>query len=113
MLLSKNDILKARDFKLREVKVPQWGGSVMIKTLSSKDKGAFEQKTTTENLDLSKIMAEYASLIICDEDGNRLFSREDIDELSEKSASALELVFNEGRDLNNFTEEDLEALAGN
>jgi len=113
MLLSKSDILKARDFKMREVEVPQWGGSVMIKTLSSKDKGAFEQKTTADKLDLSTIMAEYCALIICDEDGKQLFTREDVEQLAEKSAAALELVFNEGRDLNTFTEKDLEALAGN
>lgn len=113
MLLTKSKILNAKDFKLREVEVPQWGGSVMIKTLSSFDKGLFEQKTSGANLDLSTIMAEYAAMIICDEKGNRLFTAEDVMELAGKSAFALEHIFNEGRDLNNFTEEDLEALAGN
>jgi len=112
-ILSKDQIMGVQDVRTKEVAVPEWGGSVLIRTLSAGDKGRLEQKMTRADLDYSTVMAEYASLIVCDEEGKRIFSAKDIAALSEKSASALQKIFDAGQELNSLSRQDIEAIAGN
>jgi hypothetical protein len=113
-LLSKSDILNADDRKTERVEVPEWGGSVLVRSLSGAERDKFESdsvdqktgKTKTENF-----RARLLSLCIVDEDGKRLFeSRGDIAMLGNKSVAALQRVFNKCQELNGFSEEDIEEL---
>lgn len=112
-LLNKDEILSINDAAFKEVEVPEWGGSVMIKTMTAGEKGKFEQKMLGKTVDYSTVLAEYASLIICDEDGKRLFTAADIKKLADKSASSLQKVFDAGQSMNAMNQDDIEELAGN
>ena len=56
------------------------------------------------------LRAKLCSQTICDEDGKKLFTPADVKELSEKSALALQRVFEVAQRLSGLTEEDLEEL---
>lgn len=111
--LSRDEILSAKDARLKEIEIPQWGGSVMIKTMTAGEKGKFEQKMLNKNLDYSKVLSEYAAIIVCDEEGNSLFTPKDIEALANKSSAAMQKIFDAGQELNNVTQDDIETLAGN
>jgi hypothetical protein len=104
MALSKSDILSVEDIKIKEVKVPEWGGSVFIRQLSRGqadeyfarrfDKSNLKQRGRDQSEVESSVtlFGHDAWLVaqgVCDEDGKRLFSNADVKELEKKNANAI------------------------
>jgi hypothetical protein len=118
-ILSKNDILAASDFATEEVYVPQWGGSVFVRTLSGRERDEFESSTVKmkngkQEPDMVNFRARFVALCVVDEQGQRLFkTRADIDMLGSKSVAALQLLFNKAQELNSMSEDDVEELTSN
>lgn len=122
--LTREQILDAPDSKLEPVEVPEWPdasgdpGIVYIRTISGTERDQYEQGTMQlrGNTVIPKLERARTKLIVltaCDEDGNRLFTTDDIRDLAKKSARPLERIFDKARDLNGFTNQDLEELVGN
>ena len=57
--------------------------------------------------------AKLASMILCDEDGNRLFTEKDINALSKKSASALQEIWLVGVKRMSISDSEVEELEKN
>lgn len=118
-ILSKNDILAASDFATEEVFVPQWGGSVFVRTLSGRERDEFESSTVKmkngkQEPDMVNFRARFVALCVVDEQGQRLFkTRAEIDMLGSKSVAALQLLFNKAQELNSMSEDDVEELTSN
>lgn len=114
--LSKNDIFAVDDFKTEEVFVPQWGGSVFIKTLSGRERDEFESSTVKmkggkQEPDMDNFRARFVALCVVDENGQRIFtSKSDIIMLGSKSVAALQLLFNKAQELNSMSDDDVEEL---
>ena len=106
MMLTRDQILEAPDLKTEAVQVPEWGGSVLVRSMNGADRDAFEASmiTTlpdgTRKPDMANMRAKLVALTVVDEAGNRLFDITDVARLALKSASALERVFNAGQRLN-------------
>lgn len=117
-LLTRDAILQANDLPYEDVEVPEWGGVVRVRTLTGKERDTFEEsisqvKGKKTELRLANVRAKLAARAIVDENGNRLFSDDDISALGKKSAAALDRVFTVARRLSGFTDEDMEELVGN
>lgn len=118
-ILSKSDILAASDFATEEVFVPQWGGSVFVRTLSGRERDEFEASTVKmkngkQEPDMANFRARFVALCVVDDNGQRLFkTRAEIDMLGSKSVAALQLLFNKAQELNSMTEDDVEELTSN
>lgn len=117
-LLTREQILAAQDLPMETVSVPEWGGDVMVRTLTGSERDQFEKliitqqgKRAVQNLD--NLRAKLCSVSICDEQGNRLFSQADIETLGKKSSLALQRVFEVAMKLSGFSQEDLEELTKN
>jgi hypothetical protein len=114
--LSRDQILGADDLKRELVEVPEWGGSVWVRTLTGDKRDEFEAIAIASKDDAgllrSGFRARFASWTVCDEDGELLFSDEDVAELGKKSASALDRVFTRAQKLNHLSDEDVDDLAG-
>lgn len=117
-VLKRDDILKARDIATELVKVPEWGGEVLVSGLSGSERDAFEesilvmrQKKVT--YDIQNIRAKLCSVGIKDEDGRRIFSDDDIEALGRKSAAALDRVFTAIQRLSALSSEDIDRLQKN
>lgn len=96
MTLSKDQILKADDFKTQAVDVPEWGGNVYVKTLSAQDRDKYESDwyryRETRFGDTKNTMHFRAFLVArtaCDEEGKLLFADGDVEALAGKSGSAV------------------------
>lgn len=107
--LSRAAILGAKDLELTPVPVPEWGGSVFVRSMSGKERLAWEAEIRetvvaakgTEDVSDGELGAAMASQgvqydlvvrTVCDEDGDLLFTADDIPALEEKSWTALERV---------------------
>lgn len=114
MPLSHDQILHARDLKTEEVDVPEWGGTVLVRALTAKERldlardmtgpdGAINRSAT---LDLQITLP---FLCMVDLDGHRLFdSPDDLKLLHQKSAAALERVFDVAQRLSAMTKTVIE-----
>jgi len=123
-VLSAKDILGVSDIKIELVEVPEWGGNVYVKGMTGAERDKFEggivrigavpgkrgKPGTPGKLDLTDLRAKICSMTICDADGKRLFTEEDVQALSQKSAAALQRVFVVAQKLSGIGEEDIEEL---
>ena len=115
-LLSRDDILNKDDRKTEEVHVPEWGGSVLVRSLSGRERDEFEASTVKikqgkQEQNYDNFRARFVALCVVDESGQRLFkTRQEVQMLGNKSVAALQRVFNKAQELNGMSEQDVEDL---
>lgn len=126
-MLSREEILGANDLPTEDVEVPEWGGTVRVRTLTGTERDDFEtsiitmkkvkkgKRTVTESApNLRNIRAKLVARSIVKEDGSLMFPKpEDVFVLGEKSAAALDRVYEVSARLSKITDEDIEELEKN
>ena len=112
-ILSKSQIIAAKDQKLISVDVPEWGGDVMVRVMTGTERDRFEAEFVNGNKSVDMVRAKLVAKCLCDESGERLFTEQDIPALGEKSAAVLDRLFSVCMKHNRFTKDDVEELAGN
>lgn len=117
-MLTRDQIMAAQDYRQEVVAVPEWGGEVVVKGLSGRERDAFEAQMVAgrgskSRLDLDNFRARFVAACVIDEAGQQLFFPSDVELLGAKSAAALQRVFNVGQRLSGLSDGDVEELAGN
>lgn len=117
-ILTRDAILQAEDLPRELVEVPEWGGCVYVRALTGAERDAFEasvveQRGKSTKMNLRNIRAKLVALTIVDEEGTRLFSDADVKLLGQKSAAALDKLFEVAQRLSGLKDEDVEELAKN
>lgn len=114
-ILTKEQILSHNDCKTKNIEVPEWGGEVIVSTMSGFSRDQFESAVTGKNGNVNtvNIRAKLAAATLVDEQGNLLFTEKDIIKLGRKSCAALDRVFEAAQELNKIGDEDIEELAKN
>ena len=117
-ILTIEDILNSNDRPLTEVSVPEWGGTVHVRVMSGNERDAFEadmidRRGSNGKNNLRGIRASLCVRVLCDSEGNRLFKDKDADKLGEKSAAALDRIFEAAQAANGMSNKDVDELAGN
>ncbi|MCB0070010.1 MAG: hypothetical protein KDE20_01070 [Caldilineaceae bacterium] len=117
-LLSKAAILAAQDLSTEVVEVPEWGGSVMVRAMTGRQRDVFESviykvKGKDVQLNIANVRAELVSRTVVDEGGTLLFSPEDVAALGDKSASALDRIYAVAQRLSGITKDDIAELTEN
>jgi hypothetical protein len=87
--LTADDILHADDFVFADVDCPEWGGTVHIRSLSGGQRVTLKKALDAGNSDIDEMLCV---MCIVDEDGNRIFDRKQIGELSRKNTKAISRV---------------------
>ena len=117
-LLTREQILAAKDFVYEDVEVPEWGGSVRVRGLNARELDEFEQTRLLQRrgkirLNLSNTRARLCALCIVGDDGKRLFTEHDITVLAAKYGKAVDRVYEKAAELSGIKDEDLEDVAKN
>ncbi len=107
-MLTAEQILNLNDCKLQEVEIPEWQGSVFVRTMDGKTRDWFEAELRKPNP--QNIRAKVASATICDSDGKLLFTESQIDQLAKKNYSALDRIAVAAVEVNEITEAAIENL---
>jgi hypothetical protein len=118
MSINKQAILDAQDLKTEPVDVPEWGGTVYVRTMTGAERDLFEStlmkgEGKNRKVDSANIRARLSCLCLVDESGERLFSDDEAERLGKKSADVLDRVFSVAQRLNGLSEKDVEELAKN
>jgi len=109
MSLSKAKILAAADVKLSApIPVPEWGGEVLVKTLSGTERDWFEDGYAQSKM--KQFRARFLVLTLCDESGERLFADNEVDSLGKKSSIVINRLFEAAWEHNAFTPAAVQTL---
>lgn len=115
--LSKADILGQAALPMEAVEIPEWGGTVYVKTMSGTERDAFEashlEAQKSAGHILANVRARLAVQTVCDAGGARLFADDDAAELGRKHGKALDRIFDVARRLNGLRGEDVKELEKN
>lgn len=119
-VLGRDEILGANDIKRELVPVPEWGedAAVYVRSLTARERDDFERsmiefRGDKQTVNLAQARAKLAAMAICDENGKRLFTDLDVKALGEKSASALQRVWDVAQGLSKISQEDMDELVKN
>ncbi len=112
-ILSKADILGCSDLRFETVAVPEWGGSVRVRTLSGAERDAFEatlMKTLNGKRvpDMDNLRAKLLAATVVDEEDKPIFGVHDLVALGRKSAVAIDRIFAVAQRLNAMAPESVE-----
>ena len=116
-LLDRNSILGADDLQHEDVEVPEWGGSVRVRGLMGSERDEFEASIVVQDgdgkthVESKQMRARLVSLTVIDERGARLFSKSDVEALGQKSAAALEKVFDVAMKLAGMSKDEVEKIS--
>jgi hypothetical protein len=116
MRLSRDDILKSDDLATEEVSVPEWGGSVLVRGMTGRERDEFEAQAMDQRsgrMNLANARAKIVARCVVGDDGKRLFDAADIDVLGEKSGAALDRLFEVATRLSGLGSRDVEELSQN
>ena len=120
MALTKDQILGLDDLPLFEVKVPEWGdeASVFVRMLTSGERDELEALSTVQKgdkveLNMKNARARIAAFTLCNEDGSRMFTTEEIDALGRKSAKAIKRIADAAYEFNGLSAKARAAAAKN
>ena len=117
-LLTRAAILAISDLRTQDVDVPDWGGTVRIRTLTAGERDDFDASLSTgtgatRTLDLHNIRARLLALCIIDDAGNPIFTHDDVLALGGKSSAAVGVVFDAAQKLNGMLPAAVEVAAKN
>ena len=115
MGLSRDDILSKKGGKITELAVPEWGGTVLLRVMTSRERDSFESATLDKSgtARMVNIRARLAALSICDTAGARLFNDAEIGLLGDLPAPAMDRIFDAAMRLNRITKDDVDELEKN
>ena len=92
MTLTKEQILSSTP-KLQAIEVPEWGGSVFIRPVTLEEQGKLADLGAKHEKSSAAARIKHCTLsllqwTVCDEDGNPLFTAEDLAGLMTKSSAS-------------------------
>lgn len=126
-LMTREQILMAPDIETEDVDlshIPGWG-TVRIKDLTAGERDKLEQAIMTERTEMvngkpvkrqvlkDNVRATFVAACVVGEDLKPLFTKQDITQLGQKSARALDAIFTIIRKRNGISEDDVAELEGN
>lgn len=116
MMLTRDQILAAQDVKTQTVDVPEWGGSVLIRCMTGRQRDEFE-RALSDQAKLGELGANMRARIVAasvvDENGNAVFTETDIAALGEKNWGPLERIAKAATQLNLLTDASIEQAEKN
>jgi hypothetical protein len=117
-LLSKAEIFGQDDRKYEVVDVPEWGGSVRIRSLTGTERDEYEESLLSQRNGKAKAVlknyrAKLVALCAVDDAGDPLFDKADVMRLGNANSAALDRLYEACQRLSGLSDEDIEELTEN
>ena len=117
-MLNKAQILDVEDLTTETVSVPEWGGDVLVQSMTGAERDSFETsllegKGADKEMNTNNLRAKLVGKCLVDGKGKRLFTDKDIEALGEKSAEALDRIYDVAQKLNGIGVKEVEDLTKN
>lgn len=115
-LLTKEEILKSEDRQQTTVEVPEWGGSITMRSLSGEERDSFEASCVqgmgrNTRMNMINLRAKLVGLCVVDDKNERLFPKhEDVLKLGKKNGKVLDRLFRIAQALSGLSEDAVKEL---
>lgn len=110
--LNKESILSCPDLTTQAVDVPEWGGQVLIQSMTAAQRESFENSLSGENK-FEGLRAKLVIASVVNESGVCVFTQDDAAALMAKSAAAIDRIALAVNKLNGFGDQAVEEAEGN
>ena len=112
--LSKDDIFKADDLPTKDMDIPEWGGTLTIRTLTGAERDEWESAFVNQDkIDIRGLKSRLVQLTTMNGDGQQMFTKADLQKINSKSASVIDRIFQVSQRLSGLTKEDAEEMVEN
>lgn len=113
-ITSAADILALQDRKTTiPLFVKAWGREVLLRDPSAADRDEWEVFATNNRGQYALWRAKVVQILLCDANGKRLFTEKQLAEIGEKSAAAVNEIWEVGVKLFSVTDQEIEELEKN
>lgn len=114
-MLTKEQILAAADIRVKEVDVPEWGGTVFVRTPTGREQDQFDKSLEGKDgkRDGRRFSELFCALYLSDAEGNRIFTDSDAPMLGKKSMRAIRRIMDAALELNGLKKEAVEEMEKN
>lgn len=116
-LISRSEFLKPLQVPRERVDLPEFGPDkhCIVWGFNAKERTDFELslQTSKGKLNLKQVRERLIVACVRDEQGNKLFTADDIEAIGEQSSQVVQRIFNVAMRLSGFSDSDVEKLAGN
>ncbi|MEW6023604.1 MAG: hypothetical protein AB1807_15860 [Pseudomonadota bacterium] len=114
-LLKRAEVLAAEDLKHEDVPVPAWGGVVRVRMMTGTERDEFREVAAQyeDGMPPARFAAALLALSCVDEDGERLFTLDDLNALEAKAAGSVDIPAAVSMRLNGFGAQALAAAEKN
>lgn len=117
-VLTAQQILDYNDRVTERVEVPEWGGDVIVRSLTGVERDSYEASMSIQKGDkfVPNPVGARARLVVratIDEDGARLFTDADATKLGEKNAAVLDRLWDKIAELSGMTDKAVADAEGN
>lgn len=107
-------ILAAEDSTIKAIDVPQWGGTVHIRTMTGGERDTWEVYAQGQMAKkVVNIRAMLCAICLCDAGGQRLFKDSEAGQLANKSGSVLDKIYEAAVKLNGLTQAEVDEIEKN
>tara|TARA_Y100001968_G_C19321768_1_gene699667 strand:- start:119 stop:472 length:354 start_codon:yes stop_codon:yes gene_type:complete len=117
MALSKDAILAAKDTDVHEVDVPEWGGSILLRSMTGAQRNNYEhwahKQSNLKSPDYRGIRERLIISCAVDADGKPLFTEDDLAALSDKNSEVIDRLHAKCRLICGMDDEAIEDAAKN
>lgn len=110
-LLNREAVLKVRDTETKDIPVPEWGGSIRVRTMTVAERNDFARRATSE--DKVNVSSWLVSILAVNEKGDSLFTAEDVPELERRNFRAVDRVVKAILEVNGISEKKVEEAVKN
>lgn len=114
-LLSRDQIFASNDMLMQDVEVPEWGGTVRVRSLTGEERDKFESSLIRQvgnkaTANTRNMRAKLVAMSAIGEDGKPLFDPADVIRLGQRSAAALDRIFEVCQKLSGLSDDDVEEI---
>lgn len=112
--LTVGKILDAEDIRYEPLEVPEWGGKVLLKSLTGEERDRVERMARQFSVgEIAGYSAEIAAMTVCDGNKKLLFSNADLPRLRKKNGEVLRKIFDAVAKQNRLTADSIKEAAKN
>lgn len=118
IFFDRSAILAVSDIQTEDLYVSEWQTWVRVRGLTGSERDAFEQscvvgKGRNKDVSVKDVRAKLVVRSVVDDQGTRLFQDNDVAMLGQKSAAALDRIYDVAARLSGISDEDVEELSKN
>lgn len=120
-LLTRAQIDAADDIKVEDVPVPEWGGDVRLRGLTSRERTTIEATLVASKGEsiqvrvqaLTTLRERTVAAALIDENGNRVFGDKELSNLAKKSGAVIQRLYHKVQELSGMNEKAIEEAEEN